>query len=294
MAEKSAHGTDPTMPTPKLTPEKHHGQPCLRMSLPGGDTVLVALHGAHVLSWVSGGRERLYLSPKALIDGKSAIRGGVPLCFPQFNQRGSLPKHGFVRNLPWTAEPVAEWVGSAAQLALHLTDSDATRALWPQAFSATLLVQLAPDSLQLTLVVRNTDAQPLTFTGALHSYLAVQDITTVWLSGLQGQPSWDALTDQLGLQEDDVFFDGEFDRVYVAASAPLTLHDGSHRLRISQSDSLADTVVWNPGAELCARLADMPSDGYSQMLCVEAAQVLKPVSVAAGATWQGWQRLTVL
>jgi hypothetical protein len=42
------------------------------------------------------------------------------------------------------------------------------------------------------------------------------------------------------------------------------------------------------------RLGDMPPDGFARMLCVEAAQVMTPVEVAAGQTWQGWQRLTVI
>ena len=67
------------------------GLACQRLTLPCGDTVLVALQGAHMLSWISQGRERLFLSPNNLWDGKSAIRGGVPVCFPQFNQRGTLP-----------------------------------------------------------------------------------------------------------------------------------------------------------------------------------------------------------
>ena len=89
-------------------------------------------------------------------------------------------------------------------------------------------------------------------------------------------------------------FSGEFDRVYAAAPSALTLHDGPHGLQIAQSASFADTVIWNPGAELCGRLGDMPPDGFTRMLCVEAAQVMTPVEVAAGQTWQGWQRLTVL
>ena len=279
---------------PHLALLHHQGQACIRLSLPAGDSVQIALHGAQVLSWVTGGRERLFLSSQAVFDGHSAIRGGVPVCFPQFNQRGPLPKHGFARNLVWEADPSAEWVGSAAQISLSLADTEETRAMWPHAFAVSLVVQLAPGSLQITLVVRNNGAQPMPFTGALHTYLAVSHISEVWLSGLDGQPSWDALTDQLGLHEDDIFFDGEFDRVFVAAPTPLTLHDGKQRLRITQSDSWADTVVWNPGESLCRRIADLPADGYSQMLCVEAAQVLKPVVLAPAATWQGWQRLSVL
>lgn len=279
------------------------GQPGLRLRLPCGDTAWVALQGAQVLSWVASGRERLYLSPKTLLDGQSAIRGGVPVCFPQFNQRGPLPKHGFVRNLPWAVVPdearppadeaVMGEVGSV-QCRLHLRDSKASRAFWPQAFEAVLTVQLQPDSLQITLAVRNTDHQPLHFTGALHTYLAVDDIAAVQLDGLQGQAGWDALTDQTGAVHSALAFNAEFDRVYSAAPAPLTLHDGPHRLQIAQSASLANTVVWNPGAALCSRLGDLPADGFRRMLCVEAAQVQAPVEVAAGDVWQGWQRLTVL
>ena len=61
----------------------------------------VAEQGAQVLSWVSDGRERLFLSPRSALDGSAPIRGGVPVCWPQFNQRGDLPKHGFARHLPW-------------------------------------------------------------------------------------------------------------------------------------------------------------------------------------------------
>ncbi|MET0654188.1 MAG: hypothetical protein ABWY94_01280, partial [Pseudoxanthomonas sp.] len=104
-----------------------HGLPALRLALPDGDTVVVAQHGAQVLSWTSGGAERLYLSPRALLDGHSAIRGGVPICFPQFNQRGPRPKHGFARNLPWQAD-AGRTAAAANELALVLHESDATRA----------------------------------------------------------------------------------------------------------------------------------------------------------------------
>ncbi|MET0540521.1 MAG: D-hexose-6-phosphate mutarotase, partial [Variovorax sp.] len=106
------------------------GQPALSLTLPAGDRAVVALHGAHLLSWTTAdGVERIYLSPKALFDGKSAIRGGVPVCWPQFNQRGALPKHGFARNTAWQVVP-----GDEGPLMLTLHDSEATRAIWPHAF----------------------------------------------------------------------------------------------------------------------------------------------------------------
>jgi glucose-6-phosphate 1-epimerase len=270
------------------------GLPACELALPQGDRLLVALHGAHVLSWVSGGQERLYLSPQSVMDGQAAIRGGVPVCFPQFNQRGPLaerlPKHGFARNVAWQAgAPVLS--ADLAQLSLRLSDTAQTRAWWPQAFEAQLQIELSPGALQLTLGLRNTDSQAWAFSGALHTYLAVPDVAQAALQGLGAQPEWDSLTDTHAQAPDTLRFAGEFDRVYDAGAQPLRLN---HGLQIRQSPGWANTVVWNPGEALCARLADMPADGWRQMLCVEAAQVFSPITLPAGGQWSGWQRLQVI
>ena len=278
--------------------EFHQGLACQRLTLPCGDTVLVALQGAHVLSRVSQGRERLYLSPNNLWDGKSAIRGGVPVCFPQFNQRGTLPKHGFARNMDWTAGDAMTNGDDDAHIDFTLSTNADTLAIWQQAFVAQLRVALTPGQLTLTLTVNNTEAQnDLHFTGALHTYFAVDDIDLTELRGLGSRPEWDAVADVHGLADEALYFDGEFDRVYSwgesASAKPLHLQDGTSTLQIEQSPSWANSVVWNPGEGKCAALADMPSQGFARMLCVEAAQVFEPISISAGGQWVGWQRLTV-
>ena len=272
--------------------EIFRGLPTHKLRLPCGDELIVALHGAHVLSWVSQGRERLYLSPQSVMDGHAAIRGGVPVCFPQFNQRGPLPKHGFARNLPWDVKST-ETTADGVSMTLVLTDSPATRVHWPQAFEAQFTIALMPRSVTMTLKVVNRDTQPLEMTGALHSYLAVDDIAQARLRGLQGQAEWDSLTDVHAQAAPELRFEGEFDRVYEATTRPLLLQDGSHHLQIEQSPTWLNSVVWNPGAAKCAQMADMPADGYQHMLCVEAAQVYEPIHVPAGQQWLGWQRLTV-
>lgn len=293
-------------------PENFQGQPCQRLTLPCGDSVLVALQGAHVLSWVAQGRERLFLSDRNLWNGQAAIRGGVPVCFPQFNQRGELPKHGFARNVAWQLTEAQDGRGmgnarhehlkpehaiadtSAVHMHFQLVANAQTLALWPQHFVATFCVSLAPNQLQITLQVNNTDTQPLHFTGALHTYFAVQDIANTQLTGLQGQAEWNAVTDQHSTANEVLRFDGEFDRVYQAASQALHLQDAQGTLQIEQSLSWGQSVVWNPGAAKCATLQDMPPDGYQHMLCVEAAQVYEPISVAPTQAWQGWQRLSLV
>lgn len=270
------------------------GQPAVRLESPDGAHCTVALHGAHVLSWATpDGVERLYLSPDAVFDGRTAIRGGVPVCWPQFNQRGPLAKHGFARNLPWQAgrfDPAAP-----SELLFSLCDDDATRAAWPHAFEATLHVSLTPGGLRIALAVRNTDTMPWPFTAALHSYLRVDDIANVRLDGLQGTARWDALRDVKQVEgADPLRFDSEFDSVYAAASGPLRLVQPSGVLGIAQSASCTETVVWNPGAALSVKLTDMPDDGYRHMLCVEAAAIDTPVMLDAGAEWRGWQQLSVI
>lgn len=276
---------------PGLSEQPFHDLPSLLLRLPCGDSLRVLQHGAHVVSWVVDGQERLYLSPKAVLDGQGAIRGGVPVCFPQFNLRGPLPKHGFVRNLPWTVEGPARPHDDGLSLTLLLQDGAATRAFWPQAFEARLTIRLRPGDLQLTLDLRNTDTQPLSFSGALHTYFAVDGIARTQLEGLGGQAEWDAVRDVHGRSAEVLRFTEEFDRVYEAAPQVLTLRDGASRLTIAQSPSWGHTVVWNPGASKA--IPDLTDDAYQHFLCVEAAQVLAPVTLPPGGTWQGWQRSRV-
>lgn len=277
-----------------------HGQPAVRLALSAGDHCVIALHGAQLLSWCTAdGVERLYLSPRALFDGRSAIRGGVPICWPQFNQRGSLAKHGFARNLGWHVMPDAPGAsdaqadGAAAVLGLH--DGDATRLVWPHPFSLRLRVALAPGQVRVTLSVDNTGSAPLSFAAALHSYLRVDDIAQARLEGLHGANRWDAVRNDRHVEAAEALhFDAEFDSVYVSPAQPLRLVQASGTLQIAHSASCTETVVWNPGAALCAQLADMPGDGYRHVLCVEGARIDDNVLLAPGACWEAWQMLSVL
>ena len=197
----------------------------------------------------------------------------------------------------WTAgEAVTR--GEGAYIDFTLSTNVDTLAIWQQAFVAHLRVAIQPGELTVTLTVNNTELQnELHFTGALHTYLAVDDIDLTELRGLGGCPEWDAVADVHGVADDALYFDGEFDRVYSrgesAPARPLHLQDGTSTLQIEQSPSWANSVVWNPGEGKCAALADMPAHGFARMLCVEAAQVFDPISIPAGGQWVGWQRLTV-
>ena len=262
-------------------------------SLPSGDSVFVAQQGAHVLSWQAQGKERLFLSPNSVCDGTTAIRGGIPVCFPQFNQRGNLPKHGFARNMPWHLVPDRS---QGAEKVFELSANEQTLALWPFQFKAFLTVNLLPNSLQISLSVENQGQQSLSFTGALHTYFAVDHIGQVSLQGQTAQPEWDAVKDTHQTCTGQLRFDSEFDRVYdvlLQTQPTWTLQDGNAAIQISQSESWGQSVVWNPGADKCAQLNDMPAKGYQRMLCVEAARVTSSIEVLPAQTWLGWQLLKI-
>ncbi|TAJ54469.1 MAG: D-hexose-6-phosphate mutarotase [Nevskiaceae bacterium] len=254
-------------------------------------------HGGHLLSWIPAGEsvDRLYLSPISQPAPGVAIRGGVPVIFPQFASEGPLPKHGFARTARWSRLAANSPVPAPARASLGLSDSDDSRAIWPQTFSAQLEVRIGGDALEVRLSVRNTGAQAFHFTAALHTYLRVNDLAEVELLGLQGRRYRDSAAGGVERREESpaLRFQGEVDRIYFDTPAHLILRDGQRALEVRQS-GFADTVVWNPGATKAAALADLPPGDYRHFVCVEAACVGTPIQLAPGAIWSASQTLRAL
>ncbi|MGB9192616.1 MAG: D-hexose-6-phosphate mutarotase [Azonexus sp.] len=271
------------------------GIEALRLNGPRGSSAVVARLGGQVLSWLTpDGREHLFLSERAVFDGSAPIRGGMPICFPQFGGLGDLPKHGFARTREWSV--AAQRCGDDYALAtLELVDDENTRALWPHAFRAEISVMLEVDRIDVEFCVENTGPAPFEFTGALHSYLRVTQVEDAALEGLHGHDYLDAARDNRIVRETgtEIIVEGEVDRVYYDVRRPQLLNAGNLSLGI-QSQGFPDVVVWNPWVDLCAGLKDMPPDGWRHMLCVEAAAVRKPVIVPAGEEWYGRQTLVAV
>lgn len=282
---------------PQATLIDHQGQEAVRLSLPDGSSAIVMLHGAHVVSWKAAtGNDQLYLSSTAKSGPGQAIRGGIPVIFPQFEQRGpdrSLPRHGLVRTRPWSVESTSTG-RDHAQATFTIGDDDSTREHWPHAFALELTVSLAASRLDLELHVQNTgdaSARAWDFSAALHTYLTASDISQLRLQGLEGCRYIDAIHDMERVEDSpEKRFAGEIDRIYAETPNSLLLRDGARRLQID-ADGFEDTVVWNPGADKCAALSDMPDEDWRRMLCVEAAQVLSPPTLAPGETWTARQSL---
>jgi glucose-6-phosphate 1-epimerase len=271
------------------------GQPAVLLRSPEGASATILLHGAHVVAWTpKGGDQLLYLSPLSAYGGASAVRGGVPVVFPQFSARGPLPRHGFARNRAWTLVEQGRRASHVFAV-FELNDDDVTRALWPHPFKLELTVSLEARRLEMELAVINTGETTLSFHAALHTYLRCNDVIKTQLEGLMDQNYLDQTTGEERNQWVDVVTVAkELDRIYFnTPPGPLTLRELGRRLQISQQ-GFTDTVVWNPGPERCAQLADMPPDGWVEMMCVEAAQVGDLVSLSPGEEWAGMQTLQVM
>ncbi|MFO1370639.1 MAG: D-hexose-6-phosphate mutarotase [Marinagarivorans sp.] len=280
---------------PSTAPTLHTGkanQPFVRLVHSNGDCCEIYLHGAHVTSWQSGGHEQLFLSRQADFSPGKAIRGGVPVIFPQFGAFGPGAKHGFARNLSWQLDTNAS---RASHAEFTLTSTDQTLIAWPFAFAARYRVSLDPGSLLMELLISNTGTQTMEFTSALHTYFASPDYRLGALSGLEGLEYWDNGTawSRRSEQTSDVLrIEDALDRVYFQASQPLIWRDTARTLRI-EAQGFDDAVVWNPGRAGAQALSDMADDEFTQMLCVEAATVAVPTRLAAGETWRGCQRITL-
>ena len=257
----------------------------------------VAPHGAHVLSWRAAGdeRERLFLSERSEFRAGTAIRGGVPVIFPQFATVGPLPRHGFARTLPWTLVDAGHDADGRARATLRLVDSEVTRPIWPHRFVAELTVTVGGQTLEIALAVTNPGDAPLAFTGALHTYLRVDDVARASLRGLRGHRYRDSAAGGAERvdRDDALTVHGEVDRIYLDVPTALELCDADAPALAVAMTGFRDVVVWNPGAERAAALADLEPGGWMRFLCVEAAVVAEPVVLEAGARWRGAQTLTV-
>ena len=268
---------------------EYHGHPAVALQSSDGARATILLHGGHLVSWIpAGGEEQLYVSPTSQYGEGQAVRGGVPVIFPQFSSRGTLPRHGLVRTRGWQLGDTASQ-GAHAQAVLRFAADDETRALWPHDFEAEITVSIIGKQLDVEFAVTNPGDAPFEFTVALHAYLRTNDVLKAQLEGLQGVKYEDNTTGQWQQQWGDVTqVVGEVDRLYHDAGNTLTLRELGRKVAIARS-GFTDVVVWNPGPDKAAQLSDLPDGDWQRMLCVEAARVIDPVALPPGEEWAGMQ-----
>ena len=266
--------------------------PASHITAPDGARAIVMHDGGHVVSWIPAGERanRLYVSERSAYGPGNAIRGGIPVIFPQFGAFGPLKQHGFARNCRWSTSP--NDAVEPGTVRLQLVDTDDTRAMWSHRFLVELDVLVAGDTLHVALHVHNTDAAPFAFTAAFHPYFAMRAAFTSRVEGLTGLRYRDARRDGSVFDERDAALSiiGPLDRIYYDAPDALVIRDSDRSLHIAKHN-FPDAVVWNPGSEGTASKADFVLGDELHMLCVEAALIARPRTLMPGESWSGVQTI---
>ncbi|XP_057987952.1 putative glucose-6-phosphate 1-epimerase [Hevea brasiliensis] len=270
-----------------------------------GSSVEVYLYGGQVTSWKNDhGEELLFVSSKAIFKPPKAIRGGIPICFPQFGSHGGLEQHGFARNRVWSIDtdppPFPTVSSNKAFIDLIFKPTEEDMKIWPHSFEFRLRVALGPGGdLMLTSRIRNTnaDGKPFSFTFAYHTYFSVSDISEVRVEGLETLDYLDNLQskERFTEQGDAITFESEIDKIYLSTPTKIAILDHEKkRTFVLRKDGLPDAVVWNPWDRKAKAMADFGDDEYKHMLCVEAAAVEKPITLKPGEEWRGRLELSAV
>ncbi|MGS2718263.1 D-hexose-6-phosphate mutarotase [Eionea flava] len=273
-------------------------------------TAEVFLQGAQVTRYQPNNSSPfLFLSDACDYQSGQALRGGIPICWPWFGlldknpssvrqsvgflsaedsgsllAKGSLPAHGFVRERDWSVTSIRTPADNLTiiELSYHVTDEP----LWP--FNTLLSYRIAiGKTLSVSLHVHNQSDKALTYSGALHSYLSINDIAHTRVSGLDGCHYYDALESDdennwlFKQQEGDIVFSQETDRVYQTTGGAIQVRDGDNRVLELTSSGSKSAVVWNPWLDKARTLSQFTTSDYTRMLCIETANAVDDVVTLA-------------
>jgi len=247
-------------------------------------TAEISLFGGHVLSFKPkhDDKERLWLSKNSLFDGKKAIRGGIPICWPWFGDHSSntdVAAHGYVRTQTWQILNTEE-----TELGTTLTLKPATSVGDGFEYDAQLvLIVHIGQQLSIQLHTTNLGNTAFTYNCALHTYFTISNIHQCELQGLSEQYADKTLGYQVFETPQPYRFIEETDRVHLQQPSTLTIIDAEHSKTEILSSGHDSIVVWNPWQHKSISMGDMADDGYLNMLCVETA-ITQGQNIAPRAT----------
>jgi len=123
----------------EMTFQEGHQTPVAILSHPSGDRVVISLHGACIVAWITrSGDNRLFIDPYEQFDNQSPIMdSGMNLSFPSYNA-GVLLEDGILNRMRWDvvrSEIGVDWVpDQAPSITLRCRDTPETRKIWPHKF----------------------------------------------------------------------------------------------------------------------------------------------------------------
>ena len=248
----------------------------------------ICLYGAHLTSYQpKNEKEVLWMSPNTIFEEGKPIRGGIPVCFPWFGPHSSdpkLPQHGFGRLMNWTVTKTESNSSGETVVVLQLCSSEETKRYSPIEFEAEMTFVIGA-KLQVQLSVTNKANEPMEYSCALHTYYNLSDIKAIKISGLEGAAFHSQLEPGDFVQEVPQFeiYKAET-RHYHNTLTTCEIYDpGFQRKIIVGKEGSKITTVWNPWAETCSQIADLPDDGYKTFVCIEAVNAFDDtITLASG------------
>eukprot|EP00088_Acartia_fossae_P057075 TRINITY_DN6652_c0_g1_i1.p1 TRINITY_DN6652_c0_g1~~TRINITY_DN6652_c0_g1_i1.p1 ORF type:complete len:289 (-),score=46.86 TRINITY_DN6652_c0_g1_i1:166-987(-) len=255
----------------------------------------IAKFGATLVDWKVDSNPVIFVSPNAVLDGKKAIRGGIPICFPSFGPWSYGAQHGFARTSTWQVAEGPSNSGDESSVVLRLEDTEETRKIWNFKFTLDYKIKIHGSTLILDLDLKNVGDEEISFTNALHTYFCVDNVEKASVTGLKGLDYLDkTLPDTPKLKEDrdQVTLSGWTDRVYLGPTDAVNIQGLPNGGKVKlTSTNLPDTVIWNPWNEKAAAMSDLGAESWPRFICVEAGGCVEPIKVASGAGWQATHRV---
>ncbi|MDP8101534.1 D-hexose-6-phosphate mutarotase [Phocoenobacter atlanticus] len=249
--------------TPELSLQQYNEIPIIVLKHKQGHAS-ISLQGAHLLSWqpIKTAQNVLWLSDIEPFQLGTAIRGGIPICYPWFGGKQS-PSHGYARISLWqlSGYDINE---EKAKLEFSLfSDDDIIEAKITMIFS---------DICEITFKHYGNEQAEV----ALHSYFNIADINNISVTGLPTQ-CFNSLTQQPEQVPSPRQITENVDCIYKIVS-PATQHitDPTYQRKIEIThNNASNTVFWNPWHKATS---GMSKQGYKTMVCVETARLDKPLS----------------
>jgi glucose-6-phosphate 1-epimerase len=260
----------------------------------------ISVYAGQVLSFKPLGQaeDLMFVSSQAYYQTGKAIKGGIPICWPWFGpdpEDKGRASHGFVRDRLWQVRKVVSTQDGSTQVTMGLEDTPETRAIWHYSFALSIEITVG-QVLTIKLVTRNTGAESFSLTQALHTYFKIGDIDRVEVLGLENKAYLDKVDGgQQKTQSGAITFSGECDRIYLDVPAQLAIEDRALKRQITVIATNSKTaIVWNPGADISAKMADLGDRDYEHFVCVETANAANEViTIPAGAQSQITARYAV-
>jgi len=241
----------------------------------------IALQGAHIFEYRTKKGALLWISETSKFEEGTAIRGGIPICWPRFgNLDKSLPQHGFARIFLFELITVKEINECLTQVHLQLKSSEASKEIWDYDFTLDIVFDISK-TLSISMKTTNEDVKEFLLTQAFHTYFQVQNIENITIEGLEGVEFLDTLKDTKSVETKALHIDAETDRVYLGVEKDICLREDDRAVLIHAENSHS-AIIWNPWIEKCSKMSAMLPEAYREFVCIESAnafddfKILKP------------------